>query len=235
MANRFMGSILGVVAVFAISPGMLAQTTEQSGTAKATPDLSGIWQSRGGFTFNRDAPPMHPWAEDVFHYNRNPENPNGHGRNEVDPQIRCIPRGIPRIWLIRRPVEFIQVPGRVIILYERNHMVRHIWMDEEHPENYPSGFLGHSTGRWDGDTLVIDTVGLRAGWLDGAGHLQSDALHVVERIRRVDHDTIQIDFTFEDPKMYTKPWTGSKLLTLEPELRFMEDHLCEDPLGRGGA
>ena len=177
---------------------------------------------------------MQPWAEEVFNYNRNPENPNGHGRNELDPQIQCIPHGFPRIWTVGRPIEIFHVPGRVIILYERDHQVRQIWMDAQHPENYPPGWLGHSIGKWDGDTLVVDTIGLKAGWVDGAGHPKSDAMHVVEHIRRVNQGTLQVDFTFEDPKVYTKPWTGQRIFQLRPGWSLMEDFLCADPLHKGG-
>ena len=97
------------------------------------------------------------------------------------------------------------------------------------------GFVGHSVGRWDGDTLVVDTINLKANWLDSAGHPQSDAMHIVERYRRTAADTLVIDYQFDDPKVYTKPFTGSRAFKLHPEFKgLMEDVLCEDPFGKGG-
>ena len=89
--------------------------------------------------------------------------------------------------------------------------------------------MGHSIGRWDGDTLVVDTIGLNdKTWLDTAGHPHSDALHVVERIRRVDHDTLENTLTFDDPKTYTKSWTSTIIYKLHPDWSLREDIVCED-------
>ena len=91
--------------------------------------------------------------------------------------------------------------------------------------------MGHSIGKWDGDTLVVDTVGLNdKTWLDGLGHPHSDALHLVERIRRVDHATLQFDLTFDDPKAYTKPWMGKQVFKLRPGWEIPEHIICEDHL-----
>jgi hypothetical protein len=77
--------------------------------------------------------------------------------------------------------------------------------------------MGNSIGHWEGDTLVVETVDLDPfSWIDNLGHPHSDALRVIERIQRPTHDTLQIDFTFDDPKAYTKPWTGKKLFRLMP-------------------
>ena len=110
--------------------------------------------------------------------------------------------------------------------------MREIWTDgSEHPKDLAPTWMGHSTGKWDGDTLVVDTIGLNdKTWLDEAGHVHSDAMHIVERWRRVGHDTIQINFTFDDPKAYTKPWTGEKSIKLHPKWQVAEDVVCEDRL-----
>ena len=101
----------------------------------------------------------------------------------------------------------------------------------EHPEDpYPT-WMGHSIGRWDGNTLVVDTVGLMGDnktWLDSMGHMHTDAMHVVERIRRVAQDSLEIEFTFDDPKAYTKPWKGKLDFQLRPGWEIIEMVNCEN-------
>ena len=113
--------------------------------------------------------------------------------------------------------------------------VRRIYMDgREHPEGWPFGWMGHSIGNWDGDTLVVDTVGLNdRTWMDRGGTPHSDALHVVERFRRVAHDTLEIDFLFDDPKAFTKPWGAKKVYRLRPDWEVLEDIACEEYLDIG--
>lgn len=241
MRNPFLGLILGV-AVFIVSPLSLAQTIGQPAAARAqgrtpAPDLSGIWDAMGGnlgAVFSRDPVPMTPWAEERFSYNRNPENPNARGRNELDLYIAdCFPAGLPRIWLVPRPLEIVQSDRRVLIIYESNSWIRQVWTDgREHPRVVDPAWMGHSVGKWDGDTLVVDTVGIRADnpWLDGAGHVRSAALHLVERLRRTDPKTLTLDITFEDPKAFTRPWTARRTFQLLTDLELTEDLACEDRL-----
>jgi hypothetical protein len=88
--------------------------------------------------------------------------------------------------------------------------------------------MGDSIGKWDGDTLVIDTIGFNdKTWLDRIGHPHSDALHVVERMRRVDHETLSDEITIEDPKAYTKSWTGQTRFQLRPDLALDWEGVCE--------
>ena len=236
MRNHCMGPVLAVVAVLASSPGILAQ---QPGAAKApasaTPDLSGVWMvGRGYRGFNRkEPPPMQPWAEEKYKVTREGiSDPEDKGRDDKDPIINCAPPGPTRLFALPRPFEIIPIPGRVLLLFEWDHWVRQIWMDgREHPKDPDPTWMGHSIGRWDGETLVVDTVGLNdKTWLDGLGHPHSDALHIVERIRRTAHDTLQIDLTFDDPKAYTKPWTGTQVFRLRPGWEIPEQIVCEDHL-----
>ncbi len=237
MRNRIIGSILAAV-VLAISPLLLAQTAQQSGAAKATPDLSGVWTKDGdagyGQTFKRnEAPPMQPWAVEIFKVVRGDPS-SRKGRDDMDPYVSCAPRGIPRVLLSSRPIEIVQTPGRVLMLLEADHTFRQIYTDgRELPEDPDPMWMGHSVGRWDGDTLVVDTIGLQGNgltWLDSLGHPHTDALHIVERIRRVDHDTLEIDFTFDDPKAYKKPWTGKLGYRLRPDMEVTEMIPCESHL-----
>lgn len=240
MRNRFMGSILAVAAALFFSPVILAQTTVRPGTAKdpsaaPTPDLSGVWTKARGYGRNfspNEVPPMQPWAAEHFQTVREGiSDPNQQGRDDMDPVITsCAPAGVPRIMMFPRALEIIQIPGRVLILFEWDHLVRQIFTDgQELPEDPDPFWMGYSIGRWDGDTLVVDTIGLNdKTWLDSVGHPHTEALHVVERIRRVDADTLEIDFTFDDPKAYTKPWTGKMGYQLNPGWQIMEHFACEN-------
>src|SRR5262249_52956017 len=105
----------------------------------------------------------------------------------------------------------------------------------EHPDGYLTTWMGHSIGKWNGDTLVVDTVDIAENtWLDTLGHPHSDVLHLIERYRRVDQNTLQIDFTFDDPKAYTKPWNGKKTFYLRPkDYEILEHAICDEWLEMG--
>ena len=239
MRNRFMDSIVAAVALLAFAPGMLSQTAQQSGAARTPPDLSGIWTALPGgdipgFGFTREAPPMLPWAEARYKAAREgTRTPFDHPKDDVDPNLHCIPVGPTRIFTISgRPIEIIQTPSRVLLLFEWDHQMRRIYLDgRKMPDGYPPSYMGYSTGQWDGDTLVVETIGLNdLTWIDSLGHPHSDALRIVERFRRVNHDTLGIDFLFDDPKAYATPWTGKKILRLRPDWEFLEHTVCEDHL-----
>lgn len=126
-------------------------------------------------------------------------------------------------------MEIIQIPGRVIMLFEYDHFVREVYTDgRQHPKDLNPTWMGDSIGKWEGNTLVIDTVGFNdKTWLDNDGHPHSEELHIVERIRRVSHDALTIDFTIDDPKAYTKSWGAHTTFQLEPDWNLGE-MACED-------
>lgn len=218
MANRYRVWILVWIATFIFPPGILAQTEKDSGARTPHSDLSGIWFQGGrggGRNYRRfnpeEPPPLQPWAMEIRKQNRaGVTDLNGKGLDERDPVWYCFPPGATRIMIQPFPFEIVQTPNVVYILFEYDHSIRRIYTDgREHPEGYPFGWMGHSIGRWDGDTLVVDTVGFNdRTWLDRAGTPHSDALHVVERFRRVVGDTLEIEFLFDDPKAFTKSWGG---------------------------
>ena len=131
----------------------------------------------------------------------------------------CVPDGVPRVLATPYPFEIFQLPaGQVTFLYEMNHQVRVIVMDKSLPPRQAlivdPKYNGHSVGRWDGDTLIVETNNLRGaedskfdGWLDVNGSPYSEQAKFTERIRRPTYDHLQIDMTVDDPKAYTKPWT----------------------------
>ena len=226
MRRQILGSTPILLVAVAFSQMMFAQAARpgaNAGAAPSAPDLSGVWLQSGGNVFDlpRDAAPMQPGAKTKFDSER-----NGHGPNVVisfaentDPFIKnCDPLGVPRVLLANHPFKIVPAAGEILILYERSHDFREIYMDgREHPKDLDASWWGHSIGRWDGDALVIDTVGLNdRTWLDYQGLPHSDALHVVERYRRTDHDNMQLDLTIDDPKAYTKPWTVTRAYRLKP-------------------
>jgi len=236
------GSTLAVVAMLVLALGLFAQAPRQSGRAGApvpspTPDLSGVWQSQppGGerHHFMTEPAPMQPWALEKFEYAKNPTVPMGRGRDELEPRYNCFPPGPTGLMLNPLPFEIIQSPRRVMIFHEHDHWIRQIWMDgREHPDGFPITWMGHSIGKWDGDTLVVDTVKIneKSSWIDRAGTPHSNELRVAERFRRPTHDTLEVEFLFEDPKAYTKPWGGKKVYRLGEGWEIQEHVVCEELL-----
>jgi hypothetical protein len=190
-------------------------------------DLSGIWMERQNtITFSSQEPPFQSWAEEKYKSVKPGYGPRATPDSE-DPILNCLPPGVPRIMLIPFPMQVIQTPSEVILLFEYDHYIRHIYMDRrEHSKEVDLTWMGDSIGWWEGNTLVVDTTGLNdKTWLDQVGHPHSDALHVIERIRRTDRDTLQDDVTIDDPKAYKKSWTGQQVFKLRPTWHLLE-YVC---------
>jgi hypothetical protein len=180
-------------------------------TADGKPDFSGVWQPPnmeffGDLTtgLKPEDVSMLPWAAAL----QKERVAKEHGE---DPLARCLPHGVPRINTNGMfPFKIIQTPAVIVILYEQLNLFRQVFMDGRKLVNNPNPtWLGYSTGKWDGDTLVVETSGFNdKTWLDtGKGHPATDALHVTERFRRPNFGTLEIQATIDDPKAYTKPWT----------------------------
>jgi hypothetical protein len=148
-----------------------------------------------------------------------------------DPEGYCLPPGVPRYTGTPYPFQFLQLPDRIVILYEgASHMYRQIFMDgRKHTpkDQLNPTWLGESIGSWEGnDTLVVDTVGFNGRtWLDYVGHPSSEDLHVVEKFRRPDSLTLEYEATIEDPQMYTKPWTTNFRVKFRPGWDLLE-YVC---------
>jgi hypothetical protein len=202
-------------------------------TADGKPDFSGMWGWENRYNcgakcndtqISREfiniastlkAPvPYQPWAADLVK-KRSVEQ-------GLDPNVHCMPRGAPRIWTDDYYKRIFQVPGRVLILTERNIQYRQIFLDGRLlPDDPNPTWNGYSTGHWEGDTLVIDTNGFRDDlWLDAAGNPLTEQGKTVERIRRPSFGTLEIEITIDDPKAYTAPWTITlhQPLVLDSEL-----------------
>jgi hypothetical protein len=125
-------------------------------------------------------------------------------------------------------MQIVEVPSRTLMFFGRN--LRQIYTDgRQHPPGLQPLWMGHSIGKWDGDTFVIDTIGLNdRNWLDRMGHPHSDKLHVIERFRRVDYNTLLLDLTIDDAIAYTKTWNATqRTFRLRPDARAVEA-ICED-------
>jgi hypothetical protein len=170
-------------------------------------DLQGVWNP--GLTFmNMGKVPLQDWAQKLYEERRA-------NLSKDDPEGFCLPAGVPRISPF--PQKFVQTPTLLVILDEGNiHSFRQIFLDGRgHPKNMDPLWMGHSIGKWEGDTLVIDTVGLNdKTWINGQGVPHSDQLHVIERYRRPDLGHLEAEITIEDPKAFTAPHTFKRSYTL---------------------
>lgn len=199
-------------------------------TADGKPDLSGLYDIDNGRLFQDIAAdikpqdfPIQPWAAAIAKQ-REQDNRTG------DPYSHCLPPVVPRIDSGNRPFKIIQTPGLIAILYETGYLFRQVFTDGRPlPKDPEPTWLGYSVGKWDGDTLVVDTIGFHdQGWLDGnKGHPQTDALHVTERFRRTKFGHLEIQSIIDDPKAYTKPFTVTQKLHLLADSEILEN-ICNE-------
>jgi hypothetical protein len=219
-------------------PNLTAPTPR---TTDGKPDFSGLWE----IEHNRPCPPegcadmevgqefvnigwslkgglpYQPWARDLVK-----ERMAQDGRD--DPASRCLPGGVVKMHSTPLFRKIIQGPGLLVILYERNATYRQIFTDGR-PLPAEIGLPsenGYSIGKWEGDTLVVQTTGFRDGlWLDRSGNPLTDAARMTERIRRVNYGRLEIELTVDDPKAYTAPWTVkmNHFIKLDTELM---DYIC---------
>jgi hypothetical protein len=147
----------------------------------------------------------------------------------ANPTTLCLLAGIPFGGLLPFPNKFIQTPGVIVILQEGDGGVRQIFTDgRKHTEDPQPTWMGYSVGKWEGDSLVVDTVGFNdKGWLDGSGHPHSEALKIQERYRRRDFGHMDVQVTMDDPKMYTRPFSIRYTLDLVPDTDIGE-YVCAE-------
>jgi hypothetical protein len=210
--------------------------------ADGKPDLSGIWAAECTiygrdacftrsvfFDLAKDLKPedvqMTPWAAAI--------QAQRESRDHIDdPYGYCMPPGVPRIDYSGGPFKVLQTSGVTAFLYETlvGMIFRQVFTDGRPlPESPDPTWLGNSVGRWDGDTFVIETNGLKdSGWIDTKkGRPNSDALHLTERFRRTDFGHMELAITIDDPKAYLKPWTAKTSLNLLPDTELIEA-FCDD-------
>src|SRR5215467_503199 len=195
------------------------------------PDLSGIWRGAGPlyrFNIAQDlkTEDIQPWAEELF-LKRVRDN------RKDSPLARCQPVSVPfhNFFNLTR---IVQTPGLMMIVYESpNSPHRTVFTDgRDLPKDPNPSWLGYSIGRWEGDTLVITTAGFNElGWLDSAGHPQTESLRITERLHRRDFGHMDFEMTIDDPKVFTRPFTIKTERLLAPDTDLLED-FCENEIDR---
>ncbi len=204
----------------------------------AAPGKIGYWDAGFGSLTGKNPPnlptnidmsevPFMPWSKALYEARRAEQS-------KSDPHARCLPPGGPRQFHTPYGLLIYEIPEarRLLILSGGGpHMWRIVYMDgRPHPsaDLLDNGFLGHSIGHWEGDTLVIDSVGFNEKfWMARAGLPHTDALHLIERISRPDYNTLKYEVTVDDPKAYTKPWSGGWTIPWHADEDFPE-YFCQD-------
>ena len=215
--------------------------------ADGKPDFTGVWAGPG-FTHkvgrgDTDTPsvtnfdpklwaPFKPGAEAKF------LQPLNDDTRHDDPTAFCLPDGHPREVLAPYATQIVQSPGQIIFFYEYMHFFRIIPTDgRPHDPDVDLTYEGDAVARWEGDTLVIDTIGLKSWPLDADVNLNSatakvvryhsDKLHTIERIKYTDPMTASYEITIDDPEIFTKPWSQMFGMKLHPTWKLLEQ-VCED-------
>jgi hypothetical protein len=208
------------------------------------PDLSGVWQveaePRGpGGLYGLGESPNSKYFRDIlsdFKPDEVPLTPLGveilrkHGQpGAFNTTLNCLPDGVPHADLLPEPFKIIQTPSETLFLYEVETIFRQVFTDgRSHPTDPSPTWLGYSVGRWEGDTMVIDTLGFNdLSWLDARGHGHSEDMRVEERFRRRDFGHLDVTVTVTDPKVFTKPITISFVERLLPDTDVFE-HVCSE-------
>ena len=193
-------------------------------TADGHPDFTGLWSPDRNFIYDissalkkGDTLPIQPWAEKVTREHMSKD----------DPEANCLPTGVPR--QAPYPWKIVQIPGYLYFLFEGNiHSYRQIFVNGKHPEDPDPTWYGHSTAKWDGDTLVVDSVGFNdLFWFDFAGHPHTSKLHVIERFRRPDLGHLEYEVTVDDPGAYTRPFVMYGKSSLIEDTDLME-YICNE-------
>lgn len=228
-------------------------------TADGNPNLNGVWQALNSAHWNLQQHPADhgpfpellgamfavPAGDGVVEGNEIPYQPwalakkkeNFETRMKMDPlnlrlgdpEAKCYLPGVPRATYLPYPFQIIQGANKIAIAYEFGVSNRVIHMDKVDPSGVDA-WMGHSVGRWEGETLVVDVTGLHEGtWFDRSGNFHSDALHVIERYAPISPDHLMYEATIEDPKVFTRPWKISMPLyrRIEPKARILEYRCIE--------
>lgn len=211
----------------AVAVGLAAMLWTSIASAQ-TPNLTGVWLVANGGAqagqvtqWTRQDVPFTPDGLARFNANKPGKGPRqappAFGN---DPLGDANPPGLPRTLIYPRPIQIIQLPDRIVQLFEYGHFWRTIWTDGRAvPDDAGPYWYGYSVGRWDGDALVVQTVGLDArAWLDEWGTPVSEEAKITERWRKVDANSIQMTITVDDPGTFAKPWTSDpRTLRLQPK------------------
>jgi hypothetical protein len=206
-------------------------------TPDGKPDMTGTWQA-GGVSINGEAgaPPLHPLPPiDAHPIKREPlvYKPEYEARKKAlttldDPTLRCLLPGVPRIQTQPMPMEIVQTPKEIVILYEAFRAFRRIPINAQlqHPRDLTPTWMGDAVGRWEGDTFVVDTTGFNdKTWIGGNGTIHSEQMHVVERYTLNDDGSLSWEARVEDPVMLAKPYATGAIFRAPVDVR-VEEYEC---------
>jgi len=186
----------------------------------AQPDLSGVWIASGNRNLPSD-PAYTPEYAKIWAARKA-------NLKKEDPATYCLPNGVVRV--DAEPYKIVQTPKLVVLLSEGNtHSYRRFFLNNRKPplDIEPDSWTGLSDGKWDGDTLVVETVGFNdKSWLDSTGKPHSDAMHLVERYKRPDLGHLNVELTIDDVKAFTKPYSFTRTFTLAPGWELQE-YVCQ--------
>ncbi len=173
--------------------------------------------------FKPDAAPIQPAAAALFLQ-------RAKTFSNVSPLSHCLPEGMPLVEMAPAPYKIVQTPGMTVMLYERDTTFRQVYTDgRKLPDDPQPSWLGYSVGKWDGDSLLVDTNGFNdRGWLDARGHTHSEALHLTERFHRLDFGHMEVQLTIDDPQTYTRPFTIHLKQRLQADSDLLESFCAEN-------
>jgi len=186
-----------------------------------TPPTTNFRDIQTGFTGGL---PLTPYAKDLLakHMARNSKD---------NPEASCLPMGNMQFWSQGFPRKFVHTPKLLVVLYEASAGLRQIYIDGRplpKPGDPQPYYYGYSSGRWEGDTLVVESNNFRDdGWLDIVGTPATDEMKMTERFTRVSYGRMNIDITVDDPKAFTKPWTVRHMQELMPDADIIE-FICQE-------
>ena len=207
-------------AVLIFLPAMFAQTAKPA-KSPAAPDITGVWiidQFHPALFPKGTTPPLTPWGEAQFKKADTLVN---------DPNLACLPEGIPRIMAVPLPMQFFQVPDMVLIYIEAGNQLRQIHLNRGHRDDVGPTYNGDSIGKWDGDTLVIDTVGFNdRSWLFFLVP-HTEMLRETQRLRRPDLGHLEIEATYDDPGTFKTPAKFKTVNVLVPD-EEVNELVCEN-------
>jgi hypothetical protein len=236
---------VALTALFAFLPAMLAQAPRPiPRTPEGKPNFSGLWVAGGDGAANPGGRrptraqlarelPLTPWGRERVEYIISGDGEfGGETGAPEDPRFHQLCGAAQSPAALGPPIEISQNPRRLMLVYLGNvtrAWIRQFWVGREHPKDltdYNPSWMGHSVAKWDGDTLVVDTVGMKGGTLieRNLAAPQSEQFHLVERWQLVDSTTLRVDRTFDDPKAYTRSWGNRKTY----KLRTDWDEIAED-------
>jgi hypothetical protein len=200
------------------------------GVPDNSPNISGTWSPNTFFRVispaDGSATPFLPWAREFFLKRNEAE---ARGEPLFDPNANCLPSGVPRVIPTPYPLDIVQTPDAIFIGIEVMHSFRIIHMDgKPMPADFKPTYLGYSAGHWEGDVLVVQTTGLNGyTQVDEEGRPKSSSMKVTERYMKRAPDLLEITYTLDDPKTYSRPWTARAQYRWAPDIRFSE-YVCEE-------